>query len=285
MKFKPVLWYSLYFLSALVFFALVLFPEKEAAKGLSNFTAQALGGVRLETDTAGPAFPAGLDLTGSRWTVFHFPPVKPETMRLDLSLTSLFSPLKDLTFKAEINQGQVRGHLRQVSFSRNEVASIDMDLSDIRVKDFPYQTDQYLIKLSFDAGGRYEYLKTTGSPRAGLVLVNFTADLPDNPEAEKLGLSKLEFTRVELEFTMENKRILLTKCSARGPLMSLDMEGEISSADPLEIQLKGQMNPGPSFVSKLSTLASVKDLFRGTTGKGIPVTISGTLRRPEIEFR
>ncbi|MCM2286004.1 MAG: type II secretion system protein GspN [Desulfobacula sp.] len=285
MRPKPVLLYGLYFLSALVFFALVLFPEKEAAKGITNFVNQALGGVRLETDTAGTAFPAGLDLSGSRWTLFHFPPVKPETMRLNLSLPSLFNPLKDLTFKAKINQGQVRGNLRQVSFSGKEFASLDMDLSNIQVRNFPYQTDQYNMTLSFDAGGRYEYLKPQNSSRASLILLNFTADLPGNPEAEKLGLSKLEFSRVELEFTMENKRIILTKCSARGPLMSLDMEGEVSTAEPLDIRLKGQLNPGPSFVSKLSTLASVRDLFRDTPGKGIPISISGTLRHPEIGFR
>nr|NJM01442.1 hypothetical protein [Desulfobacula sp.] len=193
------------------------FSGKEAARGITNFTARALGGVRLDLDAAGPVFPAGLDLSGGRWTLFQFPPVKPETMRIDLSLTSLFSPLKDLTFKAEINQGQVRGNLRQVFFSRKEFASLDMDLSHIRVREFPYQTDPYQMKLSFDAGGRYEYLKAQNSSRAGLVLLNFTADLPGNPEAEKLGLSKLEFTRVELEFTLENKQMTLTKCSARGP--------------------------------------------------------------------
>nr|NJM01443.1 hypothetical protein [Desulfobacula sp.] len=67
--------------------------------------------------------------------------------------------------------------------------------------------------------------------------------------------------------------------------MSLDLEGEVSTAEPLDIRLKGQLNPGPSFVSKLSTLASVKDLFRDTPGKGIPISISGTLRHPEIGFR
>ncbi len=285
MKPKPVLWYSLYFISALVFFALVLFPEKEAAKGISNFVNHALSGVRLDIDAAGPAFPAGLDLSGSGWTGFHFPPVKPETMRLDLSLTSLFKPLKDLTFRAEINQGEVKGNIRQVSFSRNDFASLAVALSNIQVRNFPYQTDQYQMKLSFDAGGQYEYLKKQNSSKGSLVLLNFTAEFPGNPDAEKLGLSKIEFNRAELEFTMENNRMTLTKCSARGPLMSVEMEGGLGLGDPSDIQLKGQLNPGPSFVSKLSTLASVKELFRDTPGKGIPITISGTLRHPEIGFR
>ncbi|MFH2092698.1 MAG: type II secretion system protein GspN [Pseudomonadota bacterium] len=285
MKLKLTVLYGVFFVVAIVFFTIVLFPEKQAAVLCSNFFNQTFSTVRCNIGSARLKFPAGLELTDTEWTGFDSIHIKPEKMILGVLLPSVFKPVKDMTFSADINHGKAKGLIRQIRFSHHDFSSLSISFSNVQIADFSFQTEQYPIKVSCDAGGQFEYLKKSNSSTGNIVFLNFTADLPDMPGVSRIGMKKLVFNRVELEFATENEKIVISKCSARGPEMNVDLEGTLVLGEPSTMGLKGYIRPNPSFVSKLSAMASVTDLFQDSKGKGIPVSISGTIHNPVIRFK
>lgn len=284
-KIKQSSLYFIYFLGALIFFSIVAFPGQEAAKILTAWFDNAFTDVQIETDKVSPLFPAGLTVKESRLTYHDNFHVSPDKLAMNFSLSTIFKPVKNISFKGAVNQGEVEGEIKGASFSKDSFANLKMNFSNVKVNDYIYKTPAFKLGLTFDASGDLEIMKDRNKTAGKAVLLNFSADIHEGTALKQLGTPAIEFTRVDITYTTVKNEIIISKCVARGSLLNLEIQGKVKLAGNSLMVLKGHIKPSPSFVSGIEKASSIKRLFKNPKGKGIPVTITGSLKNPKMRFR
>lgn len=284
MRIKPPVFYIVYFTLAVLFFAVVLFPGPQAAALISKTFNHTFKTVRLAAGDAKATLPARIVVESGtvEWPGVVEIPFSQVT--ITPSLASLVKKKKDIAFRGQLGTGNVKGEVKSFSPGNYQFEQFDLAVFNTGIKDLPYNTQQHKMTVSFDVSGKWSYLPGAGKTGGNIVLSGFSLQMPVQSTLAKIGLPVISFDRVEIEFSIKDEQLSLARCSARGPLLNLDLTGDIAMLKESALNLNGRLHPTATFVSKLSKAVSVRKMFRDAKKKGIPIRITGSMGNPGIGF-
>lgn len=293
MNFKLLFFYFVYGAAAFVFFLIVLFPGHRGAEVLSDYIGNHVwnGIENISFEKTSLVFPPGLKLhnpiislkTGEKYIL--------DAVSVHPDFLTFFDSQNSGKFKVSGYHGVLKGSMSaNVRDSFSDLA-LQWHFSEIDLKDFSLKGKGYDLKLSFKADGRGVFNKKGpddifGEGKGIVTLHNFFV-YADNPVFESLGISSLDFSRVEIEYAQTGDHFRILGLKGSGSQMKITLKGDIAlkkyfGASPLN--LKGSLRPEPSFISHIAGISSLSMFFGNLTDSGIPFEITGTLEKPSVRL-
>lgn len=278
--------YGLYFLLVFAVLAFVRFPGERLAAFVAGRTTGLFPEVTLEMDGIKPVLPFGISCENSRILLGGLPPIHPDTLAVFPHIQTVFSPEKDFRFSGDWMGGRFQGDLTGYNPDRNTVGSVKADAGGITVEGLAYRGRRVRLNLSFTLSADYvRQQQEDGATYSGrLVLTDVTAKI-QSPVFKKMGIDALRFSRIELAFRQDGRRISLTHITATGDVMTFNLSGQITTgplplSSPMnwKVAAKGFFQPQPAYMAKFSGISALARLFKADSPEGIPVRVAGPLK-------
>lgn len=290
MSARQTLFYLVYFVVVCVVFSIICFPGEKAANKINAQLAGRFPNATLHMDKVIPFFPGGVHCINPQIKVQNRFLIPFETLKFEYPFFDLFKTDKTLTFDGTLFSGVVNGSLTNVSWRRKTFSAFDLTLDHLKSKNILYTSPHIKADISFTLDGNYSVQANPPTSEGKLTLTDIKT-LIQNPFFNGVGIQELEFTRMDIDFQLEGKKITILNCEAKGVLMVICLKGTlIAPKEPLSPQinwvldLKGFIQPQPAYLSKSARLSSMASLFDQTQKQGIPIHISGPLNAPAIEL-
>jgi len=280
--------YIFYFMIAFVVFAFVLFPREQAAKKISQGLGQIFPGIIIQMDRITPIFPLGIKCEapvinlGNR---FH---LMPDDLVVKMPVSTIFKPGSEVIFSGTLFDGSIKGSVTDVSLTDNRFSGFELNLENIKASKVICRIQNADLDISFDVKGQYIF--TEDKAKGNFILTQVNARIKDSI-FNRMGITELDFSSIELDFLQDEKKISLVKCIAKGNVMILHLKGDLiptgNMFDALgdwSIELKGFIQPQPAYISKFAGVSSMANLFKNNREQGLPIRITGLLKAPEIKL-
>jgi len=288
MKIKVLAYYFLFFLMACVCFSYVLFPgEKVAHKFIYILEHQpVISKAKLENATL--SFPKGDKLERLVLKVGNNLKLIPENTSLSPGLISMVGKEKKIRFSADIFDGQVKGVFRLLSFDQPQVNSFELAATELKINNLIYGTSQAELDVSLVLDGECELARDEKNLISGEGHASITpmAIVLKNSLLNRLGFPKLLFSQTEVEFTIKQDQIRVSKFLASGTTLNIKMSGLIAinhqRYGDSALNLKGTILPDSAYISRFANLSNVRKRVKNITKKGIPFKIRGPLKSPQM---
>lgn len=284
MRVRSAAGYLIFFMSALLFFAILLFPGPQAAMRITAAYNQTFDKTRLSADHAKPALPARVAIESGIIKWFEAVETPFSQLTITPSLISLAKQKKDFAFHGQLASGGINGKIKAFSFEDHQFEALDITVSGVAITDLSYHTQQHKMGASFHISGKWLHSPGTDTTTGNSILSAFSLQMPGNSVLAGIGLPAIAFDRVEIDFSMTKDKLTLTRCQARGPALNLELKGDIAMTKQPAFDLEGKLRPTASFMSKISRAVSVKKMFQGSKNRGIPIRITGPVDNPRLRF-
>ena len=285
MSLKKGLFYFFYTLAAFIFFAIALFPEKEAARILSQRVENLHKGVHLTMEGVNPVFPLGVCIREPMIQVENGPLIFLDSLRIKLNMGSFPALRKKIAFTAMAYEGELSGSLSFPLDNFQEDLELQGNFSHLNFKDITLSSSQGNILVSLILEGDC-LVKSQRKSHGTLIATGIQLGMEDTLLGQ-LGLSRLIFDKADLKWEFEKKRLSITNFKAKGPDLVVEMTGSIMvnrQSEKSLLNLEGTMRPDPALVSKFSTIASMAALFQTVSSSGIPFKLTGTPENPKFSL-
>jgi len=287
MRTKPVLLYVLFFITALLIFIYLLFPQKDAARLFSNSFGQENSNLKFFCEKVTLKIPFKLDIKNSKLLIHKTMELKPESLEINL-IPALFSnKSKKIVFQSYINQGLLKGSLYFDDYSSLVLLKTDIFASKIKIDNYIYKTDLAEILLGCEINGEYQdnKINKTKDGEGKLIIKDFSAKM-ENSLFNKLNLSVVDFSEIKLEFDHQLNMVNISHCIAKGSVINLKLNGKITVLPDsnAKLDLKGVLLKDSPYLAKFSNMAVVRAVAGNILNQGIKFTIKGTLKNPKISI-
>ena len=287
MNVKQVLFYLLFFMTAFVLFVFVLFPGKKVAAYLSRTVAMPDAMVQVHMEDAALFPPLRVFFDTPRFSLGPDVTITPEAFGITLSLPSLFANEKTIGFQSKIFQGTASGSFRVAGLDPLAVSGAQINIADIKVARFLYQTALADITVSCDINGEYIFLgqEKENHQGRGTWDIRDVSAVMENALFNRMNLSVVDFSEVAAAYTQAGNTITITHCIAKGPIMHLKLSGDIRLGVPLQesrLNLTGLVLPESPYLAVLADNAAIKAAVKNISRDGIKFGLSGTLMDPKI---
>ncbi|THB74365.1 MAG: type II secretion system protein GspN [Desulfobacteraceae bacterium] len=290
MRVRTFILYGLYFFTACLACAVILFPGEQVARRLSTALSLQLPLQKVDIADTALSFPPGLALNDIRITLGNGRSIAQDHLTLVPVYGSLLKPVKLIRFTANILQGEVSGRLAYDSGSGTLQFVESLEWREVQIRNLAYTNTLSDLKLSFDTSGRYDH---QSSENKGAGQIDFSGLNIQSRHAlfEELDTPVLAFAMARVDYTWNPGTLLIDKLLAKGPVMTLKLDGDVkprgrfgsSPLDDADIRLKGMVQPTPAYVSKFAAIPALVMRFKENRLNGIPIEIYGTLGRPGIK--
>ncbi len=284
MRTKPVLLYVLFFITALFIFIYLLFPQKDAARFFSNSLSQKNSNLEFFCDKVKLKIPFKLDIENSKLLINRTVELKPKTLEINLMPALFSNKSKKIVFKSDINQGVFKGSLYFDDYDSLWFLKTDLFASKIKIDNYIYKTDRADIILGCKINGEYQY-NMMNKGEGKLIIKDFSAKM-ENSFFNKLNLSVVDFSEIQLDFDHQVNMVKISHCIARGSVINLKLNGKIKVLPDsnAKLDLKGVVLKDSPYFAKFSNMAVVRAVAGNIVTQGIKFTIKGTLKNPKISI-
>ncbi|MBF0302116.1 MAG: type II secretion system protein GspN [Desulfamplus sp.] len=205
MRFKHILFYAVYGLTAFFIFLVVLFPKERAANILCEQINAGFVDGQIGIEEVLPVFPLGLKASHSNILFNDGNQIKMESIALYPEILSLYKDVKKIDVKAQAYGGKIDGSVRlgkvstQLSESNRLEKTSDkpydidfqMELQDIDIKNLKHSLENFDISSSFVINGNLNYRtyidNITGAKSDNIVKDNNRGIITDNASDSSAG--------------------------------------------------------------------------------------------------
>jgi len=289
MKLKPVLSYILFFVSAVLVFSFLLFPQKKAADYVADLLTNSKPDLQVTIDRVKLGTPFTLHFQNLKFAIDQTQEIIPDSFEVSAGPSLLFSRKKSIKFRSQISKGEVKGILDMESFEPFILSQAKVSISGIKINGFPYKTSLADITMGGDLNGEYTYSKENDRKHFGqgkILIRNLSAKM-EASLFNALKLPVVDFSDIAVEFTQRPESIVITKCIARGAIINVRLKGSVDIASSFEnslLHFTGVVLPDSPKLAIFSNLATMKTMVRNIAKDGIGFKINGSLKNPKIEI-
>jgi type II secretion system protein N len=291
MRLKSVWLYCLVFLSALILFVYLLFPERELAQSLSHTLTNQDAGIRVQIDRVKPALlPFGLKFINADILLDNGTKITPQSTQFFLNPLFLFKRQKKIRFQSALYGGAINGSLIVEQLHPLEISAPVLFVSQVQVREFRFNTDMGVINLTCQLNGDYAEIdsKKTTKKGHGTIRMHTVSAQFMNPLFTALNLPVIDFSDIKLNFTHHQKTVHIDDGKAVGPMMTIHFKGTIDIDSPVResrLDLVATVWPTSVYFTKLIALAGsgIGTKTRNQDKTGISFNINGTLKSPGID--
>lgn len=273
--------------AVLAFLALcyLLFPGKTAGHIMAQRLNAITPGLQVELSPVKLVPPLELR---TKTPVLTFPnqrAITLDSLTLSPKPFTLFRSSKSVDFRIGAFNGVVTGTVTAPSGAPPSGMTLAAKLASLEFNALHYGNTVMDLQADFKLDGTLAY--TPGQPLPGtadgvFLLSNLKTEL-HTPLLEQLNLSEFKFTSVEIACTLRKNRLEITRLDAKGEQLTMALTGTCLINPLMEksrLNLKGKIQPSPSFVAAFAGFSSVAMLFDDKKNGGIPFTLSGTVEKP-----
>jgi type II secretion system protein N len=284
--------YLVYFTGAIAVFAVMRFPQQEAARKIGLAAETMFPGIRISMDRASPCLPPGVTINKLFLHLSDTLTIAAKDSRLYFPVSSILGLKRDINFSTSLLEGNVNGHITDISLQENTYSGLQMVMTGLKINDTTLAMQGMTTQLSFDLSGTYHVPKGQTHPagKGELALSRVTCTVRDD-FLNTMGITNLDFNKITLAFTRDNHKIIISELLATGDIIKAAARGDLTFAggsptDPKNwmVVLTGSLHPQPAYVSKFAGLLSMENLFKNNPEKGIPFTITGQAATLEMKL-
>lgn len=288
MKIKPVLFYILFFMAALLLFIYILFPQKDAAGYISGLLGENNSKLQFSCERVKFKLPLKLSMDNPKFLINKQIHVEPESFEINLNPALFFKKHKKIVFQSDLYQGSLNGVIDLKNFDTFLLSKADLFISKVKIDNFGYKTDLADIILGCVLNGEYNYSEISeqkgGSGK--LIIKDFSAKM-ENSFFNTLHLPVVDFSEVKIEFEQQSNVITITQGVARGSVINLKLKGKIDIVSPLNktrLDLTGIILQDSPYLAKFANIAAVRAVAGNILQNGIKFKLTGTLNNPKISI-
>ncbi len=287
MKFKPLIFYCLFFVAMCICLSYFLFPGKRVAQKIEFVLEGQKSISNVSIKEAILEFPYSVLLENVAMNFENNQVYKPSDVKFRPDLVSLIRRDKKINFSGGIFDGQTSGTVVFSSFLDPHVKAFELDASGIKIKNFTHNTGQANLDMSMSLGGNYSSSKEGASTITGQgqITIKEMTVIMKKSLFNRLGFPKLVFSSIEIQFAQEKNKVIVSKCSAKGTVLNFKINGNITLNPRLEnsvVDLKGYLLPDSPYFSRFGYLSNVRKKVKNISKQGIPFKIRGTIKQPEL---
>ncbi|HKK98742.1 MAG TPA: type II secretion system protein GspN [Desulfotignum sp.] len=282
----------IYFVAAVGVFGVLRFPHQAAARKITIAAQNMFPGISITMDRVSLCFPPGLNMENTAVHLKNILTLEPKNVRVYFPVSALLGLKNDLDFSGSLLKGDVNGHITDISLSENAYSGLQMAVTGLQVRNLDLAMQGMAAQVSFDLSGRYHVpdLQDNSAGEGGLAMSGVTCTIKD-AFLNTMGITTLDFNKITLAFTRDDKQIIISKLLAKGDIIKVAAAGRLvfaggSPTDPAnwQVDLTGSLHPQPAYVSKFAGILSMENLFKTNPEKGIPFTITGPAATLEIQL-
>jgi len=286
MKNRPKwLLYSIYVLSAIVFFVFYLFPS-DKVKNYVKFGFNKLNpNINISIDHISPAFPPGLKLYKVQFYHMDNALLEAEQIKVVPNFLSLFRSKIIFFFKGRAVEGIFEGQGEFIKNRPDQNVIIEGKYSNINIKKIPAVKQLIGRNLTGILEGNLTY--RNGGKLGGTYETRFVIS---DGEIELLTpvfkFENIHFNKIEAEMTMESQRLKVKRCIIKASPMDVNVSGLINLREPLGqsyLRLLGVIKPKQEFHTEQEKDLPTNLLPEEILRKGVVrIRIYGTLDEPRF---
>ena len=285
---KKRLAYTAYIVLVTVFFLYYLFPGDAVTSYINYEINKQSPEVQVSIKKLRPEFPPGIQLVGTDLMLRNQALVGADYLNIRPAYLSLFASEKSFVINGDMYDGKLSSAVRVSDMTKNPTFDIDAAFTGIRLDKVPSIQTLGTYRVSGVADGNIIYENTDTKGGKG------NADITVTDSAVKFtpalfGIEQLTFNTVKAEFDIMNQRVTLKQLEVDSREVSGTASGTMIIRNPVTrstINIRGELKPHPGFIKQLSNIIPMDMISRrqSKTG-GIPFRITGSLERPNFNFR
>lgn len=286
--FRIRLLYTLYALSAVVFFLFFLFPGESVKKVFIGHIEREFPPYQLRIDVLKPEFPPGIQLSGlSLMDKDEALLVSVKEMRLFPGLSRLIRGQILVRFHGTAYEGTFSGDLDCGKGGWDQAERVAVAFANLKIKETALKAIQGSPLISGILDGNVTYSqaeKTPGTIDATLSLTNAALVFPAVSET----LAPIAFETVDAAFSIERQTLNFRQFVFAGPQLEGAITGTVRLLDPAgksNLNLRLDISIRPEFQDKLSELVPLVLLPSANSNQsGYKLRIFGTLETPSVSI-
>ncbi|MCA1794051.1 MAG: type II secretion system protein GspN [Desulfotignum sp.] len=284
--------YLVYFTGAIAVFTVMRFPHQEAARKISLAAENMFPGIRITMDRASLCLPPGVTIKDTFIHLGDTLTLAPDDFQLYFPVSSILGLKNDMHFSTSLLEGNVSGHIMDISLKENTYSGLQIAMTGLKIKDKTLAMQGMTAQLSFGLSGTYHVPEGQTNPagKGELLLSRGTCAIRDD-FLNTMGITNLDFTKITLAFGRDKNKIIISELLASGDIIKATARGEMTftggnPTDPENwiVALTGSLHPQPAYVSKFAGILSMENLFKTNPEKGIPFTITGRAATLEMKL-
>ena len=278
---RRLLW-SLYILSAAVFFAYRLFPSEAVGSYIETRVNRLCAQSRVVLSEARLRFPLSIVFESARLNHREVIVLDAADLRIGVGILSAFTGR--FPFSARVFDGLVSGRIGL----GKDGPLVEGTLSGLQISRVSAVERLMSHKLSGQVDGTFSYHGGGPDKRKGEAsLKAIDAAIALQPPLFDLDL--IRFRSLEADLTVSGAKLAIARCDLKGSDLDARFSGTIFMKNPIgtsDIKVSGTLQPHPVFLSKVGQVLPLQLLSNQRTGKnGIPIRFYNTLEMPRFSFR
>jgi type II secretion system protein N len=262
---KPILYYTLFTVSALVFFLYVRFPGPVVQSYLLNSMAERYPALSLSLESVSLSFPPGLHMENVL-LVFKDNPgsnVRLESLRVRPRLSAYVLGRSSFAINAAANGGTVKGRVNFPQLVPEKIpAGAEITLDNVDLEKIAYLQERLGRQITGRLSGAYTY---RGDSQFDFAIQNGTYPLVD----KLFGFDRLDYSRAEGQITLKGGLLKINKLKLTG--------------DKITISLKGDIILNPDFKNSEINLTGTMELA-AMNNKKVSLAITGTVGNAKTRY-
>jgi len=279
--------YGGYAVMAGVFFLYLLFPEDALKEYAQKRVAQVQPALSVAIEKIRPSLPPGLRFQTVSVRHAGDSLVDIERIRVSPEVRTLFSENRSYVFRMSAYGGGIRGRFREYPGNNDTRISGNARIQEIDIGRVSFLRTLSDISIGGKLNGNIllQQDDTEGVDiNARLEIAEATVEL----NVPFMPLKTLSFKRVEADFKMRSRTLILRQMAATGPQLDGRISGSIFLRDDIRqsvLNLTGKIKPHHLLLAGIGKGVS-SFFFSATKDKpgGIAFKINGTLANPRLSF-
>lgn len=275
--------YIAYILAVAALFLYMLFPSDTVKTYLGHRLAQISSDVSFTIEALSPSVPPGVAVENVDVTFQGNPAVTLNQLTVKPAYLRLLRTQPAVNFHGLLADGEINGQAALQSESETRSVESDMTFEGIDLSQIPLLKTVSPYTIAGKAGGTVHHRTTSGPWGTGSANVEVT-ECRVTLKQPIMGIGELELDRIAAEAEMNNRQVKVAQLRFEGPSVSGNGKGTLQMRQPIEnsrINLTGTVKPRPQLLQSIGGLFPKRYLDEG----GIPVRITGTLKRPNVGLR
>ena len=278
---RRLLW-SLYILSAAVFFAYLLFPSAAVGRYIETRINRLCPEYRAAFSEAKLQFPLSVGFESVRLNHREEIVLDAADVRIGVEVLSAFTG--HFPFSVQVFDGLVNGRIGL----GKDGPSIEGTLYGLQISRVSAAEKLMTHKLSGQVNGTFSYHgggPNKGKGKASLKAID--ASIALLPPVFDLDL--MRFHSFEADLTVSGAQLEIVRCELKGSDLDAGFTGTIFMKNPIEtsiIKVSGTIKPNTVFLSNIVQVLPLRHRGNQRPGKnGIPIHVYNTLETPRFSFR
>lgn len=294
MKTRTIGYYLLLFAVSAAIFLVVLFPRRQLARYISQTLTNPQKDIYTVMETIHLSLPFSLKSEDTRISIGRDFNIKPEFVKFRLGPGLVFGEHRNIHFSSKLYNGLVEGDVGFKNTQPLAYTNCQVNLSGFVFDKFSYNTRMAGITMNGKIDGSYTYAaqpdnKTGNQNNQGLgsfMVKDFSANLT-NSLFNRLKLSRIDFSKIDIQFTQDQQNINLTGLTASGSVINVKLSGMIKLENPViqsQLTLTGSVLPDSPYLASFANSPAINALVKNIQKDGIRFIVRGTLKQPEIKI-